>query len=77
MNGFTDRQQLLAEMRNGESLDWDIIVVGGGITGAGVLREAVRRGYRVLLVEQQDFSWGTSSRSSKICPLYTSDAAHE
>jgi len=66
MNGFTDRQQLLAKMRNGESLDWDIIVVGGGITGAGVLREARRRGYRVLLLEQQDFSWGTSSRSSKM-----------
>ena len=66
MNGFTDRQQLLAEMRNGESLDWDIIVVGGGITGAGVLREARRRGYRALLLEQQDFSWGTSSRSSEM-----------
>ncbi|MBT4163951.1 MAG: glycerol-3-phosphate dehydrogenase/oxidase [Porticoccaceae bacterium] len=66
MKGFTDRQQLLAKMRNGESLDWDIIVVGGGITGAGVLREARRRGYRVLLLEQQDFSWGTSSRSSKM-----------
>ena len=63
---FTSRDALLTEMRNGESLDWDIIVVGGGITGAGVLREAVRRGYRVLLVEQQDFSWGTSSRSSKM-----------
>ena len=63
---FTPREVLLTEMRNGESLDWDIIVVGGGITGAGVLREAVRRGYRVLLVEQQDFSWGTSSRSSKM-----------
>jgi len=50
MKGFTDRQQLLAKMRNGESLDWDIIVVGGGITGAGVLREARRRGYRVLLL---------------------------
>ena len=66
MNGFTDRQQLLAEMRNGKSLNWDVIVVGGGITGAGVLREARRRGYKALLLEQQDFSWGTSSRSSKM-----------
>ena len=66
MNGFTNRQQLLAEMRNGQSLDWDVIVVGGGITGAGVLREARRRGYKALLLEQQDFSWGTSSRSSKM-----------
>ena len=53
-------------MRQGQSLDWDMIIVSGGITGAGVLREAVRRGYRALLLEQQDFSWGTSSRSSKM-----------
>ena len=32
---------------------WDLVVVGGGITGAGVLREAARRGLKVLLVEQQ------------------------
>lgn len=63
---FTDRKDLLAKMHQGESLEWDIIVVGGGITGAGVLREAVRRGYRALLVEQKDFAWGTSSRSSKM-----------
>ena len=66
MIGFTNREQLLSNMRNGEHLDWDIIIVGGGITGAGVLREARRRGYKALLVEQQDFSWGTSSRSSKM-----------
>ena len=66
MNGFTNRSQLLSKMRNGEHLDWDIIVIGGGITGAGVLREARRQGYRALLLEQQDFSWGTSSRSSKM-----------
>ena len=46
--------------------DWDIVIVGGGITGAGILREAVRLGLRVLLVEQRDFAWGTSSRSSKL-----------
>jgi len=45
---------------------WDIIVIGGGITGAGILREATRLGMRVLLVEQHDFAWGTSSRSSKL-----------
>ena len=42
---FTQQTKLLAEMRSGGSLDWDIIIIGGGITGAGVLREAVRRGY--------------------------------
>src|SRR6476469_10048468 len=45
---------------------WDLIVVGGGITGAGVAREAARCGLRVLLVERRDFAWGTSSRSSKL-----------
>jgi len=45
---------------------WDLIVIGGGITGAGVLREAVRMGIRTLLVERNDFAWGTSSRSSKL-----------
>ncbi len=46
--------------------NWDLIVIGGGITGAGVLLEAARRGHRVLLLEQTDFAWGTSSRSSKM-----------
>lgn len=45
---------------------WDIVVIGGGITGAGILREAARLGLRSLLVEQRDFAWGTSSRSSKL-----------
>lgn len=45
---------------------WDVVVVGGGITGAGILREATRAGLRCLLVERRDFGWGTSSRSSKL-----------
>ncbi len=45
---------------------WDLLIVGGGITGAGILREATRAGLKALLVEQRDFSWGTSSRSSKL-----------
>jgi glycerol-3-phosphate dehydrogenase len=45
---------------------WDMIIIGGGITGAGILREASRLGLRTLLVEQRDFAWGTSSRSSKL-----------
>ncbi len=48
------------------STNWDLVVIGGGITGAGVLREAVRLGLKTLLVEQKDFAWGTSSRSSKL-----------
>lgn len=46
--------------------EWDLIVIGGGITGAGILREATRRGWRTLLVEAHDFASGTSSRSSKL-----------
>lgn len=45
---------------------WDIVIIGGGITGAGILLEAARNGLRALLVEQRDFAWGTSSRSSKL-----------
>ena len=45
---------------------WDLIVIGGGITGAGILREATRMGLKTLLIERKDFAWGTSSRSSKL-----------
>jgi glycerol-3-phosphate dehydrogenase len=45
---------------------WDLIIIGGGITGAGVFREAARMGLSVILIEQRDFAWGTSSRSSKL-----------
>ncbi|MBW2655770.1 MAG: FAD-dependent oxidoreductase, partial [Deltaproteobacteria bacterium] len=46
--------------------EYDVIVAGGGVTGAGTFYEAVKKGYRVLLVEAKDFAWGTSSRSSKM-----------
>lgn len=59
-NGWRD--EIWAEMQT----EWDIIVVGGGITGAGILNAAARAGLRVLLVEAGDFSSGTSSRSSKL-----------
>ncbi len=45
---------------------FDVLVVGGGITGAGVARDAALRGLRVALVEMGDFASGTSSRSSKL-----------
>lgn len=45
---------------------WDIIIVGGGITGAGILRQATLAGLRALLVDADDFASGTSSRSSKL-----------
>jgi len=45
---------------------FDLVVVGGGITGAGVALDAASRGYSVALVEKSDFAAGTSSRSSKL-----------
>src|SRR3954471_262708 len=45
---------------------FDVLVIGGGITGAGVALDAATRGYRVALVEKADFASGTSSRSSKL-----------
>ena len=45
---------------------FDLVVVGGGVTGCGIARDAARRGLRVALVEMDDFAFGTSSRSSKL-----------
>ena len=45
---------------------FDVVVIGGGITGAGVALDAASRGYSVALVERGDFAQGTSSRSSKM-----------
>jgi len=46
--------------------EFDLLVIGGGITGAGIVRDASLRGFRVALVERRDFATGTSSRSSKL-----------
>ena len=45
---------------------WDMVVIGGGATGAGIAVDAASRGYDVLLLEQHDFGKGTSSRSTKL-----------
>src|SRR5436305_4735273 len=45
---------------------FDLLILGGGITGAGVALDAALRGYRVALVERGDFAGGTSSASSKL-----------
>ncbi len=49
-----------------ESEPFDVLVIGGGITGAGVALDAVARGYKVALVEKVDFASGTSSKSTKL-----------
>ncbi len=58
-----ERGQALAALAEDE---FDVLVVGGGITGAGVALDAASRGYSVALIERADFSSGTSSRSSKL-----------
>jgi glycerol-3-phosphate dehydrogenase len=56
------RNKVWSELDRG----WDVLIIGGGITGAGILRECVHAGLRVVLVEADDFASGTSSRSSKL-----------
>lgn len=48
------------------SEQFDVLVIGGGVTGAGVALDAVARGYKVALVEKVDFASGTSSKSTKL-----------
>lgn len=60
-----DREQALQRIGDpGE--DWDFVIVGGGATGLGCAVEAAARGYRVALLERDDFAKGTSSRSTKL-----------
>src|ERR1700726_406339 len=59
----TVREHNLQELASGR---FDVLVIGGGITGAGVALDAVARGYRVALVEKSDFASGTSSKSTKL-----------
>lgn len=58
-----DRNRALERLTAGE---FDVLVIGGGITGAGVALDAAARGLRTSLVEKDDFASGTSSRSSKL-----------
>ena len=62
VNNFS-RETTLARLA---SEDFDVVVVGGGITGAGVALDAASRGLRVALLERDDFASGTSSKSSKL-----------
>lgn len=60
-----NRDQMKAHFEAQEG-PWDIVVIGGGATGAGIAVDAASRGYDVLLLEQSDFGKGTSSRSTKL-----------
>ena len=60
-----NRDEMMDRVR-GQREPWDIVVIGGGATGAGIAVDAASRGYSVLLLEQHDFGKGTSSRSTKL-----------
>ena len=66
------RSDQLSPQARGEALarmasqQFDIVIIGGGVTGAGAALDAVTRGLSVALVEARDYSSGTSSRSSKL-----------
>src|SRR5881409_1742123 len=60
-----NRDQMLTRAQERRE-PWDIIVIGGGATGAGIAVDAAARGYAVLLLERSDFGKGTSSRSTKL-----------
>ncbi len=58
--------QRLAALKSLASEEFDVLVIGGGVTGVGAALDAASRGLKVALVESQDFAGGTSSRSSKL-----------
>ena len=65
MNNFShiERENTLANLKDEQ---YDVIVIGGGITGTGIALDCTSRGLKTLLVEMQDFAAGTSSRSTKL-----------
>ncbi len=60
-----NREEMLSRLKNTDT-PWDLIIIGGGATGLAGAIESASRGYRTLLLEQDDFSKGTSSRSTKL-----------
>ena len=60
---FKNRDNIIKRLKENT---YDVIVIGAGITGVGVAREAAMRGLKTAVVDMQDFSAGTSSRSSKL-----------
>ena len=58
-----NRSRYLQQLQNEQ---FDLLVIGGGITGAGIALDATARGLKVCLIEKDDFASGTSSRSTKL-----------
>lgn len=61
-----DRRARVLEQLREDRVDWDLVVVGGGVTGCGIALDAQLRGLKVLLVEAHDLAFGTSRWSSKL-----------
>ena len=66
LDKFSQDTRLAALTELNSQTPFDLLIIGGGITGVGAAREAALRGYRVALVEKRDFANGTSSKSSKL-----------
>lgn len=60
----TKREELINNIKKDQT--WDIVIIGGGASGLGAALDATVRGYKTLLLEQHDFTVGTSSRSTKL-----------
>ncbi|MBN2155660.1 MAG: glycerol-3-phosphate dehydrogenase/oxidase [Candidatus Lokiarchaeota archaeon] len=60
---YANRDKFIEKLKTEE---FDLIVIGAGVTGAGVIREASLRGIKTALLDKNDFAFGTSSRSSKL-----------
>jgi glycerol-3-phosphate dehydrogenase len=65
MNNFSffNRQKITTDL---QTTEFDILIIGGGITGAGIALDAASRGMKVALIEKNDFASGTSSKSTKL-----------
>lgn len=65
-NGSFSHRVRALNLRRLEQEEFDLLVIGGGITGAGIARDAAMRGMKAALIEKGDFASGTSSKSSKL-----------
>ncbi len=65
MNNFSyfNRENIIKDL---QSTEFDVLIIGGGITGAGIALDAASRGMKVALIEKNDFASGTSSKSTKL-----------
>ena len=64
--GNKETEKRVEEKLSGEGEEYDLLVIGGGATGSGIALDAATRGLKVALVERNDFSSGTSSKSTKL-----------